>query len=88
MKNLINSIVSIMMPKKAKIPEEYLAEFKLDVVSANIERDKLLALILIIINILMFLFDMAFSLFWTSNLNIYKNYDFYRITLFLISVSF
>ena len=88
MKNLKNSILRVMMPSKAKIPEEYLAEFKLDVVSANIERDRILALILIIINLVLFLFNVAESRFWTRNVNIFEKFDFFHYTFFIIPVLF
>ena len=88
MKKLFREVFQVILPKNVMIPEEYHAEFELDVMNANIERERVLALILMIIDLALFIIDALVSRFWTTNVHIFGKFGYLHYLLFVIPVIF
>ncbi len=88
MKNLLKSINSVIMPNRKCIPDEYLDEFELDLVTTNIECQKMLCIILIVIDLFLLFLDVAVSRFWARDIHIFFKYGLYHIALLTGTVIF
>lgn len=88
MKKLLEVVLSVIMPSNVKIPEKYLAEFELDMMTANIERERVLALIIMLIDLVLFITEASVSRFWTTNVHIFGELGYLHFLLFVIPVVF
>ncbi len=88
MKNPLGILAPFVMPGRTKIPDEYLAEFSLDIVSANIRYEKLLSYILILFDLLLFVMDAVVSVLWTKNEHIFSAFEYMHFFLLIIPTVF
>lgn len=87
-KSIYTKIISLYSGDTAQIAEEYKKEFAQEMVKINIRRDKILSIILIVIDCVLILLDTDFFRSMTVVSLPGKNILYIHIILFLVSIAF